>query len=159
MFRKGHRSVWKPEATLCSLAIKSFNTGNWWLIPKKALREQWLEKLLLTFSTWSAQAGGFQNSPWSFHNSGCNWLESNELSVTLAQGCLSSIHSSLGPYNKGESSKCSSWLLFKAKETLEGVVVMPSWSQIIQTGHVTQISQRHRRERELQSFWKKAICW
>lgn len=140
MFRKGHLSVRKLEATLCRLDIKGSNTGNRWFTQKKGLRERWSDKSQLTFSTWSAQ-----NSPWSFseyHIRSPFWLkqtENNGLSIALTQGCPLSTCSSLEPYAQGDSSKCRSCLLlFRAKETLEGVVTRPSQQRVIQ--HVCQIS-------------------
>lgn len=145
----------KPE-----LAIKGFKTGNWWLIPPppKKLKRAMVRETATDLLNLKCSSRWFSKLTLKFPQFWLQLSENNELSITLAQGCLSSVLSSLGPYNKGESSKCSSWLLFKGKETLEGVVVMPSWQYRIQTRHVTQISQRHRRERELQSFWKKKIC-
>ena len=91
----------------------------------------------------------------SAHNSGWNRLENNDLSITLTQGFLLHTCSSMEPYDKGDSGKCSSWLLlFKAKENLAGVMMTPNQQGIIQPRALTQVSQRHRRGRKLESFWK-----
>lgn len=91
----------------------------------------------------------------STHNSGWNRLESKDLSITLAQGFLLYTRSNMEPYDKVDSGKCSSWLLlFKAKENLAGVMMMPNQRGIIQPRPLTQVSQRHRRGRKLESFWK-----
>ena len=91
----------------------------------------------------------------SAHNSGWNRLENNDLSITLTQGFLLHTCSSMESYDKGDSGKCSSWLLlFKAKENLAGVMMTPNQQGIIQPRALTQVSQRHRRGRKLESFCK-----
>ena len=74
----------------------------------------------------------------STHNSGWNRLESKDLSITLAQGFLLYTRSNMEPYDKVDSGKCSSWLLlFKAKENLAGVMMMPNQRGIIQPRPLT----------------------